>query len=184
MKGGSINCIITGESSYFPPKSMEKKASKFGSLKEFEMHYVSIPARKLLRQGLTVDEVRERLNVTAKLPDVDLKILYRLKLLKKKRKDKSAAKRAENEKYLRSREYQEKMRNLGEQRANMSDRQYIEDATGGPGGCQVELGGTCQRPDIFLSINDKACDGCSYYEHCQCYNRRLSREKRIKRRRR
>ena len=185
MKGGSVNCIVTGESSYFPPKSMEKKVSKFGSRKQFDMHYVSIPARKLLRQGLTVDEIREKLNVTAKLPDVDLKILSRLKLLKKKkRKDKSAAKRAENERYLRSQEYKQKMRDIEQQRANMTDRQYIQEATGGQNGCQIELGGTCQRPDILLSVNNRACDGCPYYEHCLCYNRRLSHEKRIKRRRR
>ena len=185
VKGGSVNCIVTGESSYFPPKSMEKKVSKFGSLNQFKIHYVSIPARKLLRQGHTVDEVREKLNVTTELPDVDLNILSRLKLLKKKkRKDKSAQARAENDRYLRSDEYRKKMRDLKEQRSNMTEQQYIEDATGGKDGCQIGLGGTCHRPDIFLSVNNRACDGCPYYEYCLCYNKRLSHEKRVKRRRR
>ena len=113
MKGGSVNCIITGESSYFPPKSMEKKVSKFGSRKQFEMHYVSIPAKKLLRQGLTVDEIREKLNITTKLPDVDLKILSRLKLLKKKKRKARASEAAlERAQYLKSKEYQQKLRDI------------------------------------------------------------------------
>ena len=183
MKGGSVNCIVTGESSYFPPKSMEKKVSKFGSLNQFKLHYVSIQARKLLRQGLTVAEIREKLNVSDKLPDVDLKILSRLKLLKmKKRKDKSAERRAERDMYLRSDEFKHKMRGIKEQRENMTDRQYIEETTGGKDRCQVSIGGTCHRPDIFLSVNDRACDGCPYYEYCLCYNKRLSYEKHIKRR--
>ena len=185
MKGGSIKCIVTGESSYFPPKSMEKKVAKFGTRKQFEMHYVSIPAKKLLREGLTVEEIREKLNITADLPKVSLDILSRLKLLKKKkRKDRSAEAALKRGRYLRSKEYQQKMRDIEEQRANMSDRQYIEFATGGPNNCQVELGGTCQRPDIFLSVNNRSCDGCPYYEYCLCYNKRLSHEKRKKRRRR
>ena len=184
MKGGSVNCIVTGESSYFPPKSMEKKVSKFGSRKQFEMHYVSIQARKLLRTGLTVDEIREKLNITTKLPAVDLQILSRLKLLKKKkRRDRSAEKRAEIERYLRSEEYRKKIRDLKETRSNMSEREYIEEATGGKDGCQIEMGGTCHRPDIFLSVNNRACDGCPYYDYCLCYNRRLSHEKSVKRRR-
>ena len=183
MKGGSVNCIVTGESSYFPPKSMDKKVSKFGSRKQFEIHYVSIPARKLLREGLTVDEIREKLNVTTKLPKVDLQILSRLKLLKKKkRKDKSAEARLKRQQYLRSSEYKQKMQDIKEARENMTDQQYIEEATGGKDGCQIGLGGTCHRPDIFLSHNNRACDGCPYYEYCLCYNKRLSHEKRIKRR--
>ena len=30
----------------------------------------------------------------------------------------------------------------------------------------------CQRPDIYLD-NDRACDGCSLYEHCACASKQL-----------
>jgi hypothetical protein len=30
----------------------------------------------------------------------------------------------------------------------------------------------CQRPDIYLD-NDRACDGCSLYEHCACKSKQL-----------
>lgn len=32
--------------------------------------------------------------------------------------------------------------------------------------------GSCQRPDIYLD-NDRACDGCSLYEHCACASKQL-----------
>jgi len=44
------------------------------------------------------------------------------------------------------------------------------------------LGGTCIRPDVFLTHNNKACDGCEYYEFCVCDNKRLSHEKKRRRR--
>ncbi len=49
---------------------------------------------------------------------------------------------------------------------------HVEDITGGPNGCQIKMGGTCQRPDIFLG-NKTFCDGCEYYKFCLCSNKRL-----------
>ena len=40
------------------------------------------------------------------------------------------------------------------------------------------------KPDIFLSYNHKACDGCPYHEYCLCRNKRLSHEKKHRKRRR
>jgi hypothetical protein len=37
--------------------------------------------------------------------------------------------------------------------------------------------GACLRPDIFLD-NDRACDGCVYFEHCACSLKVLSKKAR------
>jgi hypothetical protein len=39
--------------------------------------------------------------------------------------------------------------------------------------------GSCIRPDIFLD-NDRSCDNCPYYDHCECHIKRLSNEKKRK----
>jgi len=43
---------------------------------------------------------------------------------------------------------------------------YTEEVTGGPGGCQISRGGTCQRPDIFTST--RQCSTCEFVEFCLC----------------
>ncbi len=183
MKGANIKCIVTGVEKYFTPKALEKRISKFGTINQAELHYVSQDAKRLLKKGLTVDEVREELGVTETLPKVNLQILSRLKLLKnpKKRKAVKAAEvKAEREKYLNSKEYRDKMRAWKERQRNMSFRDWVEAYTG----TGRERGGTCIRPDIFLSWNDRACDGCVCYEFCMCYGKRLSGDKKKPRKRR
>ena len=161
-----------------PPSIAKKKIHKFGSEKEFRKHYVSTSAAKLLRQGHTVDEIREALG-GKELPKIKPIILTRLNLMRKKKGLRAAEseEKLQRQRYLNSKEYRQKMLDIKEARANMTDQQYIEEATGGKDGCQRELGGTCHRPDIFLSWNNRACDGCPYYKYCLCYNRRLSHEK-------
>ncbi len=180
----TYKCIITGEEKYIPPSLAKKKITKFGSEEEYRKYYVSRPAAKLLKSGLSVDEVRKHCNCPDNMPSVDLEILLKLKLVKinKRRGKKEAQERQERDAYLRSKEYKDKMESIATERANMTERQYVEYATGGPDKCQVKNGGTCVRPDIFLSINNKSCDGCEYYEFCLCYSKRLSHEKKKRRR--
>ena len=183
MKGAHIKCIVTGAEKYFTPKALEKRISKFGTIKQVELHYVSQDAKRLLKKGLSVDEIREKLEVTESLPKVNLQVLARLKLLKnpKKRKAAKAAEaKAERERYLRSKEFKDKMLALEEEKANMTFKEWVVMYTS----TGRERGGTCLRPDVFLSHNDRACDGCPYYEHCRCYQRRLSSEKKKPRKRR
>jgi len=171
-------CIVTSEVKYIAPSIAKTKIMKFGSEGEFRKHYVSPATAKLLRQGQTVDEIREGLNITG-LPKVDPHILTRLNLLRKKKgiRGKEQADKLERQRYLNSQEYRDKIRNWEERQRNMSFQDWVEKYTG----TGRERGGTCIRPDIFLSWNDRACDGCPYYEHCLCRNRRLSHEKRQKR---
>ena len=180
LKGQKIPCIVTGKLSYFSKDALTKKTSKFGSVEDFAQHYVCPPARKLLRSGQTVEQIREGMGIED-LPEVKLEILSRLKLLKKPKTRRSAADVEQRQKYLNSREFREKMSAIKDRYENMSDAETIEYMTGGPGGCQREYGGTCVRPDIFLSWNNRACDGCPFHEHCLCDNKRLSHEKKPRR---
>ena len=174
-----IPCIVTGKLSYFSKASLTKKLSKFGSIEEFAKHYISPPARKLLRKGMTVHEVRASLKVTEKLPEVSLDIIARLKLLKKKSTRKNSKDQEERQRYLNSKEFKDKMRDIKERQENMSYQDWVERYTG----TGRERGGTCLRPDIFLTHNDRACDGCQCYEFCLCYGKRLSHEKKKPKRR-
>ena len=78
----TYKCIITGEEKYIPPSLAKKKISKFGSEDEYRKYYVSRPAAKLLKTGLTVDEVRKHFNCPDNMTPVDLEILLKLKLVK------------------------------------------------------------------------------------------------------
>ena len=137
--------------------------------------------------GKSVDEIRKELNIKEDLDRVPNRILARLKLLKKKpKRQKSEAAKLERERYLNSKEYRDKMRAVAERKANMTFQEWVEENTGGRDRIWLREGactGTCIRPDIHLSRNNKACDGCPYYEYCLCRNKRLSHEKKIKRRR-
>ena len=172
-------CIVTGQVKYIPPSISKKKIEKFGDEQAFRDHYISTTAAKLLRQGQTVDEIRESLEVEG-LPKIKPIILTRLNLMRKKKglRIKESEEKLERERYLNSKEFKDKMIAIEERKNNMSFRDWVEMYTS-PG---RERGGTCQRPDIFLH-NDKACDGCPYYEYCMCYGKRLSHEKRKPKRR-
>ena len=56
-----------------------------------------------------------------------------------------------------------------------SFKAWVEEFTGGPGGCQVQFGGTCIRPDIFLN-NNRTCDLCECVEVCLCSSKKLIRK--------
>ena len=168
-----IPCVVTGKLSYFSKDNLTKKTAKFGSVEDFSKHYVCPPARKLLRTGQSVDDVRKSLNVTEKLPVVSLDILSRLKLLKTSKTRKSSADQLERTRYLESKEFKDKIKAREDYHRNLSFQDWVENNTG----VGRERGGTCIRPDIFLSWNDKSCDECPYYEYCLCYGKRLSHEK-------
>ena len=163
-----------------PPSVAKNKLRRFGSENEFRKYYVCTEARKLIKSGLSVSDTRSKLNAPSNLSDVSLEILIKLKLVKitsrKGRKD--AEEVLERKRYLNSKEFADKKRAIEQRQENMSFRDWVETYTG----TGRERGGTCVRPDIFLSWNNKACDGCECYEFCMCYGKRLSHEKRKKRR--
>ena len=151
----------------------QKKIDKFGSESEFRKHYVSAPASRLLRGGQTVKEVRQALG-GEDLPEIDPIILIKQKLVRKKKGVRAAVQEEDlkRNQYLNSQEFRDKRRAFEEHQRNMSFQDWVERYTG----TGRERGGTCVRPDVFLTHNDRACDGCECYEFCMCYNKRLSHE--------
>jgi len=83
----------------------------------------------------------------------------------------------ERTRYLNSKEFKDKMAKIKSDRESQTYQEWVEHSTG----IGRERGGTCIRPDIFLTWNDKACDGCTCYEFCLCYNKRKSLDKKKKR---
>ena len=96
MKGKKIVCVVSGRETYFPTGALEKKVSKFGTVEEFEKHYVCCEARKPLREGLNVSQARARLGITKEMPTVPFEVLTRMGLMKHvgKVKAKKIAKKA------------------------------------------------------------------------------------------
>ena len=181
MKSNHYACIVTGHEKYIPPSLLKPKLSKFDSIEEFRKYYVCKEAAKLLREGCSIDEAREALNVTDILPVIDPHILTRLNLMRKKKgiRGKEAEDEAERQRYLTSTEFKDKMERVRRERASQTFSEWVEENTG----VGKRNGGTCIRPDIFLSWNDRACDGCQCLEYCVCDNKRLSHEKRKPKRR-
>ena len=58
-----LTCMITGKSRNTNTAYLDKKAQNAGSVESFVENYVSRSAAKLLRQGMTVDQVRAELEV-------------------------------------------------------------------------------------------------------------------------
>lgn len=186
MRSNYYMCIVTGEEKYIPPSLLKNSLKKFGSYSEVRKHYVCPKAGKMLRQGKTVDEIRDELKCGDKLPKVDPHVLARLNLLRKKKGMRARAdqEKVNRQQYLNSAEFRNKKRLIAEQREKMTFREWVEENTGGPNRAWLNIGrctGTCIRPDIFLSHNNRACDGCPCYEFCLCRNKRLSHEKKRKR---
>ena len=59
-----LTCIITGKTRPTSSQYLEEKAKVAGSKEEFLKHYICRDALTLLKQGKTVSEVRQELNVT------------------------------------------------------------------------------------------------------------------------
>jgi hypothetical protein len=169
-KGVKIACIITGKTTYFAEMFLEKKRAKYGSVDEFAKWFVCNEAKRMLRKGMTVDEIRAELKCDPNLPKVDIEILYRKKLLKKK-KDRGGSGKifSEEEKQKLTEEqakkildYQSDVKAYGAQGAWIREHTYTSNGIG-----------VCLRPDIYLN-NDETCGLCEYYEFCLCriWNRR------------
>lgn len=176
MKGLHISCIITGEEKYLTKASLQNKLNKFGTQEMLEKYYVSKPAAKLLKQGLSVDQVRSQLNSNLKT-NVDYEVLFKLKLLKKIRGKKQSLTKEEIAKQ--QEQTRENERKYYEHREKMSSclKTWVEWATGGPEGRQLVRGGTCIRPDVYYDNEGNRqgrCKPCPYHEFCLCSNKEIS----------
>ena len=178
MRKNYYTCIVTGTEKYLPPSIAKNKIAKFGSEEELRKYFVCSSAAKQLRAGQTVDEIRQSLGIT-NLPKVDPHTLTRLNLMRKKKGLRAAenAESLERKRYLNSKEFRDKMHAIKERQDNLTFAEWVMQYTS----TGRERGGTCIRPDIFLSHNNRSCDGCECYEFCMCYQKRLAHEKKKKR---
>lgn len=172
IKSAYINCLVTGKRHYVYGPTLIKKIAQFGSLEEFQKHFISGKAKKLLKKGLTQQQVCEKLKIKHTLPDVSDTVLIRNKIKKIIRRE-----RKENTgNYLESERYLSAKRNeVINYNRYESFKAYVELFTGGPNGCQVQKGGTCQFPTIWFD-NDEHCDGCPWYEHCLVKRKKLMKK--------
>ncbi len=180
----TYRCIISGKEKYIPPSLAKNKIKRFGSKEEYKKYYVCKEAGKLIKAGKTVDEVRDILSAPTGLPVVNIQTLLRLKLTKltTRRDKRDTLKEQQNRAYLKSNAFREKIIQHNLKYVWDNDKDYVRWATGGEDGQQAVNGGTCIRPDIRLSTRDKVCDSCQAYEHCMVYDKRLSGDKRKKKR--
>lgn len=183
-KGENVPCVVTGKTVYFSASLLASKAEKFGSIEQFRRHYVSTPARKILREGFTVEQTREKLNAGHNLPKVSQTVLENLGLYKP-RKHKAKQKEVVVQKRADPAHRAKVQAQQREEAKQLSTKQgYIEWLTGGPNGVQRYMGGTCHRPDIRVN-NSKLCEywdnsiggvrNCPYWDHCCVDNKKISR---------
>jgi hypothetical protein len=175
MKGLTLNCIVTNRGKYVGGSVLQNKVNKFGSEDNIRKFYVSREAAQLLKQGYTVEQVRSELNVTDFNKTVDFEVLYKLKLLKKRKRkpgqtpEDIRASQELSEKNTREWYFQqEKMKSC--------KKTWVEEMTGGKNRCQVAYGGTCIRPDIYYNHEyNKAgrCSPCPHNEHCLCRSKEV-----------
>lgn len=177
MKGITLSCIVTNEQKYFNSTALKNKLRKFGDEDTLRRYYVSKAAIKLLKSGLSIQQVRERLNSSAS-NNVDIEILYKLKLMKIKNKRKKLLSLEEIKKQKEESEKNTKEWYLLQEKMKTCSKTWIEEMTGGKNKCQVPQGGTCIRPDIYFDneFNIKGnCYPCPYNEHCLCTNKILKK---------
>ena len=175
MKGIRVNCIITNEEKYFNSTALRTKLNKFGSEESFRKFYVSKPAAKLLKTGLSVDQVRAKLNSNYS-KQVDIEILYKLKLLKAGKKRKKQISPEEIKERRKQTEENERNWYSLQEKMKSCSKTWVEAMTGGPDRCQIPYGGTCIRPDIYYDNEGNRggrCRPCPYHEHCLCTNKEL-----------
>lgn len=74
-KTNKLKCIITGRELFATKDYYKRKIEKAGSEETLHKTYMCREAKNLIKQGTSVDRVREILNVTEELPEVDTDII-------------------------------------------------------------------------------------------------------------
>lgn len=160
-----VNCIVTNKEKTLTGTTLQNRINKFGSEEMVQKYYVDRDAAKLLKKGLNVDEVRERLNIKGFNKNVDFEVLFKLKLLKRGKKRQLTPEEIEAKK-LKTEENERKYFELQEKLKNCS-KSWVEWATGND---------TCIRPDIYYDYEhneEGRCKPCPYHEHCLCKNKEV-----------
>lgn len=149
-----FTCIVSGMEKKLTKSVREKGISKFGSLEQFQKHYISREAKKLLKQRVQPEDVQKQLLPKGKQPfTINREALVKLKLLKKAKKTFTRA------------ELMSVSIPKTQEKQELSLKDYVESLT--------EF--ACLRPDIFLD-SDRKCDYCKYVKFCLCPVRKVSKQ--------
>lgn len=170
-----VKCIITGVEKSFNKTSLQKKIDKFGSIDMFHRFYVSKEAAKLLKKGTSIQEIRKLLKSSAS-HNVDIEVLFKLKLLKKGKR-KTTLSNEERKALKETTEKNEREWYSLQEKMKTCQRTWVEEMTGGKNKCQVPYGGTCIRPDIYYDNEhnrDGRCKPCPFHEYCLCSNKEVT----------
>lgn len=171
-----VRCIVTNKEKYLAGSTLQNRLNKFGSEDNIQRYYVSKEAGKLLKKGHSVEQVRKDLNIKDFDKAVDMEVLFKLKLLKRGKRKKNQL--SADELRIQQLESEKNEREYYELKEKMSScfKTWVEWATGGPGGKQVQHGGTCIRPDIYYDNEGNRagrCKPCAYHEFCLCSNKEV-----------
>lgn len=161
-----VNCIVTNKEKTLTGTTLQNRLNKFGSEELIKKYYVDKDVVKLLKKGLNIDQVRERLNIKDFSKNVDVEVLYKLKLIKKNKKKQQLSPQEQEAKRLETENNERKYYELQEKIKTCS-KSWVEWATGND---------TCIRPDIYYDHehNDEGrCKPCPYHEHCLCTNKEI-----------
>lgn len=167
----AVVCILTGQSFKISQTMLEKQAKKLGfkTVQEYVEYYVCKDARKLLKEGYTDIEIRNKHNCKERkaLPHSIVK-LYAKKIKNRERAKKRAARKGLNqfvddfmnnpatrEKYILKPKTETKF-------LDMTNPDHVKSLT--------EF--SCARPHIFLD-NGRHCKGCNIYALCHCPIKKL-----------
>jgi hypothetical protein len=157
-------CILTGQKISVTETQLAKMSEKlkFPDVETYKKYYISKDGQKLLKQGLTENEIRRQYKSKNLLP-VPFNIL---KCYVKKFKNPNSLQRKRKKKIVKEfckeldrQPYQWK----GVQPVNLiTNKEYCEELT------KV----SCWRPDIYL---DFGCKECILKDNCQCPIKNLKR---------
>jgi len=171
----SVTCILTNRSEELRHSRAEQLAKKykFSTVDEYVQYYIHPDGIKLLREGYTEKQIREKFNCQNRIV-VPFNILkHYVKKFKNRQKIEKLERRRAAQNYL-STERSTQMREYTRQVVDFTDKKQIAKLTES----------ACLRPDIYLN-NERACNGCSVFEYCACpvkkWNNKLSEPKQRRR---
>lgn len=161
-----VVCILTGDSQKISQQQLEKQAKKlkFTSVQDYVQYYVCKEARKLLKDGYTEIEIRNKYKCKDRT-ELPMKFL---KCYAPKIKNRARAKRREQRKAL------------NDFINDPNPNKYMLKPKGDPVFLDMDNPAhvksitefACARPHIYLD-NGRNCRGCSIYQHCCCPIKRM-----------
>lgn len=162
----ALVCILTGQTFKISQVMLEKQAKKlkFPTVQDYVQYYVCRDARKLLKEGYTDIEIRNKHNCKDRT-DLPMKYLkcYAPRIKNRARAKKREMRKALNEFINDPNPAKYTLKPKGEAVfLDMTNPEHVKSLTYF----------ACARPHIYLD-NGRHCAGCNIYKLCQCPIKRM-----------